>query len=578
MTLLLAYLAGVLTIATPCILPVLPFVLARADRPFSRAGLPMLLGLALAFAAVASLVAVAGGWAVQANHYGRIIALALMALFGVAMVSPALATRLMAPLVSIGAGLSRWAGPRAAAGDATLLSSVLLGIATGFVWAPCAGPVLGLILTAAALRGPGIDTSLLLLAYGLGAATSLAIALLLGRRLLVVARRSVRWSEGMRRVLGIGVIAGVAAIAFGLDTGALTRLSSTGTTLAERRLIAILPPARDMDLGPPAYAAVTGAAPRPLGALDDAGLWLNSKPLHVGDLRGKVVLVNFWTYSCINCLRILPHVRAWADKYRDRGLIVIGVHTPEFAFEKDSANVRAALGALGVPYPVATDNDFRIWRAFDNEAWPALYFIDAEGRVRHRLLGEGSFDQSERVLQALLAEAGSAGVPRDVVAVIGKGTQAETDGRDMRSPETYIGYAKADSFASGVVTRDAPAAYRTAAMLPLNRWGLAGSWTIGGEFATLSGPQGSISHRFHARDLHLVLGPPPGGRPIRFRVTIDGAAPGASHGSDVDAQGWGMLRDTRLYQLVRQGSPVADRTFRIDFEGAGVRAYAFTFG
>lgn len=575
----LAYLAGVLTIATPCIFPILPFVLARADEPFRRGALPMLLGLAFAFAAVASLAAVAGGWAVAANSYGRIAALALMTLFGLTMLFPALATRVMEPLTSLGSGLSSWIGPSVTAEDRTATSSMLLGVATGLLWAPCAGPVLGLILTGAALRGPSIETSLLLLTYGLGAATSLAAGMLLGGRLLAIAKQSARWGESLRRVLGAAVVAGAAMIWLGLDTGLLTRWSSVATNAVEQRLITTL-----QSEPAPAVSTVADAAPvtplsGPLRSLLGAKQWLNTQPLGEGDLRGKVVLVNFWTYSCINCLRALPHVRGWAEKYKDRGLVVVGVHTPEFAFEKDVANVGRATVSLGVGYPVAIDNAFGIWRAFGNNAWPALYFIGADGRVRHRVAGEGGYDQSERLIQQLLSEASGAPITSDIVPVAGEGAQAAADENNLGSSESYIGYAQATNFASpGGIWRDAPSSYRGVPMLRLNQWSLTGVWTIGSEFASLNGTTGSIAHRFHARDLHLVLGPATQGRPIRFRVKIDGAPPGADHGTDIDAEGWGSLQDDRLYQLVRQSGPVRDRTFEIEFFDAGVRAYAFTFG
>jgi cytochrome c biogenesis protein CcdA/thiol-disulfide isomerase/thioredoxin len=562
----LAYLAGLLTIATPCVLPVLPFVLARGDEPFRRGGLPMLLGLAFAFAAVASLASVAGGWAVDANRYGRIVALALMTLFGLTMVVPALAERLTQPIVSIGSRLLGWTGRRTMASGATAGSSMLLGVATGLVWAPCAGPVLGLILTGAALRGPSVETSLLLLTYGLGAATSLAAGLLFGRRLLALVRQSAPWGNGLRRILGTAVVAGAAVIWLGLDTGLLTRLSSIGTNIFEQRLIAAL-----------RYEPALDAAPG--DALFGARQWLNTQPLRRDDLRGKVVLVNFWTYSCINCLRALPHIRAWADRYKDRGLVVIGVHTPEFAFEKDVANVRRASLSLDVRYPVIVDNDFRIWRAFSNRAWPALYFIGADGRIRHHLLGEGRYDQSEQLIQRLLSEASGSAVAVETAGVVGEGPQAAADQRNLRSGETYIGYGQASNFASpGGFKKDVPFLYRAGSVLSLDSWSLAGEWTAGREYASLTGTSGSITHRFHARDLHLVLARSPRGLPVRFRVRIDGAPPGADHGVDVDAAGWGIVSEERLYQLIRQSGSVTDRTFEIEFFDAGVRAYAFTFG
>jgi cytochrome c biogenesis protein CcdA/thiol-disulfide isomerase/thioredoxin len=575
---IVSYLAGVLTIATPCIFPILPFVLARADEPFRRGGLPMLSGLAVSFATVASLAAVAGGWAVEGNRFGRTTALVVMGLFGLTMLLPDLAARLMLPVVSLGSELASRAGRRVTAYGTTVASSVILGIATGLIWAPCAGPILGLILTGAALNGPGIETSLLLLAYGVGAATSLAAGVLVGRRLFAIVRTSVRRGEGLRRILGAAVVAGAATIWLGLNTGPLTSWSSATMTDLEQNLL-------DYYRKEPALivrsarAAPAPALSGPLVSLLEAHQWLNAPPLQPADLRGKVVLVNFWTYSCINCLRMLPHVQAWAAKYKDRGLVVIGVQTPEFAFEKDVGNISNALVSLGVTYPVAVDNDFRIWRAFGNQAWPALYFIGEDGRIRHHAFGEGGYDDSERLIQRLLSEADGAPIARGTVEVGGKGPEAASDEADLRSPETYIGYAEATNFASpGGATEDLPKPYRTAATLPLDQWGLAGNWTVGSEFAALNETSGGITYRFHARDLNLVLAPSSQGSPIRFRIKIDDTPPGADHGFDVDAEGWGSVQQARLYQLVRQVGPVADRTFEIEFFDPGVRAYAFTFG
>jgi len=332
-------------------------------------------------------------------------------------------------------------------------------------------------------------------------------------------------------------------------------------------------------VGAAAHAAPDSTSSGPLAALLGARQWLNTQPLRAEDLRGKVVLVNFWTYSCINSLRALPYVREWAKKYGDDGLVVIGVQTPEFSFEKDVANVSKALVSLGVEYPVAIDNDFGIWRAFYNEAWPAFYFIGADGRVRHHVFGEGGYDDSERLIQKMLSEADGAPVASPIAAIDGKGPQAAADERDLRSHETYIGYAQAGNFVSpGGAEEDAPTLYRTVSAPLLNRWSLAGVWTVGGEFATLNEAPGRIAYRFHARDLHLVLAASSQDHPIRFRIKIDGAPPGADHGIDVDADGWGDVREDRMYQLVRQTMPVADRTFEIEFLDAGVRAYVFTFG
>ena len=596
----LAYLGGALTIVSPCILPVLPFVFARADRPFLRSGLPMLIGMAATFAAVATLAALAGGWAVEANEYGRDAALILLALFGLALLFPGVADRLARPFVALGARLSDKAGEGAADGGSTVVSSLVLGVATGFLWAPCAGPVLGLILTGAALEGASTKTSLLLLTFAAGAATSLALALLAGGRVFAAMKRSLGAGEWIRRGLGVAVIAAVAAIAVGLDTGFLTRISTASTAWLEQALLDRFKPETTpsvvmngpgMMTGGPAMTGgpgmmmkaepeeksdalpVEGAVP-PLAGVSE---WLNSPPLTREALEGKVVLIDFWTYSCINCLRAIPYVRAWSEKYKDQGLVVIGVHAPEFAFEKNVRNVRAAVGDLKIDYPVAIDNDYAIWRAFGNKYWPAHYFIDAEGRIRHHHFGEGDYEESERVIQQLLGEAGKT-VAGDVVAVNAAGAEAEADMANVGSPETYIGYDRAENFISpGGAVEDAGHVY-TAATPRLNEWALSGDWTIGKEDAVLNEKGGSIVYRFHARDLHLVLGPGPDGAPVRFRVTIDGAVPGSSHGVDVDADGRGIVTGQRLYQLIRQDGKVADHTFEIEFLDRGVQAYAFTFG
>lgn len=592
---LLAFLGGVLTIASPCILPVLPFVFARSDRPFLRSGLPLLAGMAVTFALVASLVAIGGGWAVAANQYGRTAALALLAAFGVALLFPALADRLTRPLVALGARLSQSA-EQSATGRRSVLPSFLLGIATGLLWAPCAGPILGLILTGAALQGASVKTALLLLAYAAGAATSLALALLVGGRVFQVMKRSLGAGEWVRRGLGAAVLVAVVAIALGLDTGFLTRASLANTASLEQGLLDRMNPdapamkpsvvmsgsanAMMMMSAKPAAAAKPEELPDEgdLPSLAGATQWLNSPPLTPEALRGKVVLVDFWTYSCINCLRAIPYVQAWAEKYKDQGLVVIGVHSPEFAFEKDVGNVRKAVADLEIAYPVAIDNDYAIWRAFRNQYWPAHYFIDADGVIRHHHFGEGDYDGSERVIQQLLAEAGRKNVSTSLVAVKAVGAEAAPDMRDVASPETYIGYVRAESFVSpGGAVRNAPHVY-AAGMPRLNEWGLDGNWTIDGEHARLNAPGGGIVYRFHARDLHLVLGPATADGSIRFRVTIDGMKPGDSHGADIDADGQGVVTGQRLYQLIRQAGPVGDHLFEIRFLDPGVDAYAFTFG
>jgi cytochrome c biogenesis protein CcdA/thiol-disulfide isomerase/thioredoxin len=599
--LVLAYLGGVLTIVSPCILPVLPFVFARTGQPFIKSGLPLLAGMAVTFALVASLAAVGGGWVVQVNQYGRWLALLFVALFGLTLLLPRVAERLTRPLVSAGSRLSEAAGqdnrPRPGA-------SFLIGVATGLLWAPCAGPILGLILTGAALQGASIATTLLLLAYAAGAATSLAAALLLGGKVFALMKRSIGTGEWIRRGLGALMLAGVAAIALGLDTGVLARLSTASTGGLEQALVGKLSGksananATMMAQIPAEEGAANGSMMAAGGAmkmaaktsgtlpvegqlplLDGAVQWLNSAPLDAQALKGKVVLVDFWTYSCINCLRTLPYIKAWAEKYRDQGLVVIGVHAPEFAFERDEGNVTKAMKELGINYPVAIDNDYKIWRAFNNEYWPAHYFADAQGRIRYHHFGEGDYAESERVIQQLLREAGAKTVADGLINADAKGVQQAPDMNQVLSPESYVGYQRAEHFVPDTsLVPDKVAAYTPPTRLALNDWSLGGQWNVGAERATAGASASRIVYRFHARDLHLVLGPGADGKPVRFKVLIDGQAPADAHGVDVAPDGSGRVTEQRLYQLVRQTDVVKDRTFSIEFLDPGVSAYAFTFG
>jgi hypothetical protein len=307
-------------------------------------------------------------------------------------------------------------------------------------------------------------------------------------------------------------------------------------------------------------------------SLDGATEWLNSERLSPAELRGRVIVINFWTLTCINWLRQEPYVRAWWQAYRGDGLVVIGIHTPEFSFEHEIDGVRQATRERGIDYPVAVDNDYEIWTAFDNHYWPALYFVDADGAIRDHHFGEGRYEQSERVIQRLL------GVEREIVSVEGLGVEAEADWDHLRTPETYLGYGRGDRFASPeTVALDVPRRYELPAPLRLNDWALAGDWTIGREYVVLDRTGGSIAYRFRARDAHLVLSP--GARePIPFRVLLDGEAPGRSHGADVDEEGNGLLDHGRLYQLVRQHDTVHERTLEITFGKPAAEAYAFTFG
>jgi hypothetical protein len=330
--------------------------------------------------------------------------------------------------------------------------------------------------------------------------------------------------------------------------------------------------------------AHSGAVPRlpiegELPPLDGATSWLNSQPLAARDLAGKVVLINFCTYTCINWQRQLPYVRAWAHKYKDRGLVVIGVHTPEFLFEHNIDNVRQSVKEISVDWPIAIDNDYAIWRAFDNHYWPALYVVDAKGRIRHHQFGEGGYEQSEKVMQQLLAETGKAVVSSELVAVDASGAEAAADWASLKSAENYLGYARTENFASpGGAVPNKPHVYAAPARLLLNQWALSGDWTMGKQAIALNRANGRIAYTFHARDLHLVMGPATHGASTRFRVLVDGHPPGAAHGTDIDEQGNGTVTEPRLYQLIRQPQPVADRQFEIEFLDSGVEGFAFTFG
>ncbi|HTB42375.1 MAG TPA: redoxin family protein [Acetobacteraceae bacterium] len=363
---------------------------------------------------------------------------------------------------------------------------------------------------------------------------------------------SERIKHGRRRFFGAAAAA-IAAIRLGKSTAARAQAASMKATG--------LPIEGDM---PP----LTGAT-----------AWINTSPLTSADLRGKVVLVEFWTYTCINWRRSHAYVRAWAEKYNEHGLTVIGVHTPEFPFEGEVENVRRAVQDMKISYPIAVDSDHAIWDAFQNNYWPAFYFVDAQGRIRHHQFGEGSYEQSEMIIQLLLVQAGSVGIGHELTTVNGQGFEAAADWADLRSPENYLGYDRTDNFSSaGGAVLGKSHDYAVPTRLTLNQWALSGDWTMESGFVAPNAAGGRIAYRFHARDLHLVMGSADPSKSIRFRITIDGAAPGTDHGLDVDAEGQGSVQEPRLYQLVRQSRPITDRTFEIEFLDAGSRAYDFTFG
>lgn len=565
--LILAYLGGVLTIFSPCVLPVIPFLFSQSDRSFRQSGLPMLLGMALSFATVAALSVIGGSWVVQANQWGRILALILFGVVGLSLIFASFAERLASPFVKLGSALQK----KANAGSG-FWSSLLIGASVGLLWAPCTGPILGLLLAGAALGHSPEKTFELLLVFGLGAATSLGVAVFASGQLLKTLKKALGAEVWIKRILGITVLCAVLAIALGWDTKLLAQFSYLNTNALEQTWV-------DQFHGKNQENSPVLFDEGPMPPLDGATLWLNSPPLSPESLRGKVVLVDFWTYSCINCLRTLPYLKTWYSKYHSRGLEIIGVHAPEFAFEKDPENVKKAVRELGISYPVALDNHLTIWRAFNNQYWPADYFIDAQGRIRHEHFGEGDYEESEKVIQELLDEAhpGTEDHLNPSVEIEGEGVEAPPS-RRIGSPETYLGYERTQGFASTPSLQPNQIQnYRDPSHLALNQWSLKGEWEISAQKAILHSRTGTLSFRFSARDLHLVIGTSTG-KSIPFRVTLDGAAPAADHGVDTDPHGNGQAKDHRLYQLIRQRGDQNEHLFKIEFLEPGAEVYAFTFG
>lgn len=561
--LILAYIGGVLTILSPCILPVLPFVFSQSDQPFRKSGLPLLVGMALTFTLVSSLAVVGGTRVAAANQWGRAAALVLLTFFAFSLIFPHLLEKALQPILRLGNRL----GSGRKTGSFT--GSFWIGVSTGLLWAPCAGPILGLILTGAALQQEAGQSITLLLAYSLGAASSLAAALFAGGRFLGRMKKYLKAERQVKTVFGVLILLGVAAIALNLDRTLLTSLSRARTESLESALLGHFQPPTQED-------SLVGQA---MPELEGATLWLNSEPLTKASLAGRVVLIDFWTYSCINCLRTLPYVKAWAEKYQAAGLTVLGVHAPEFAFEKDEDNVRRAVRELGIAYPVALDNDFKIWGAFKNRFWPAHYFVDRGGVIRRAHFGEGDYEESELTIRRLLAgeDAPMAG---PLAAINAQGVQAAGSEHED-SPETYVGYGRAENLLiDPVVKPNRREDYKRLTPARLNEWSLSGAWTVGAESATTAAAGARIAFRFKARDLHLVLGPAKENAQVRFKVLVDGQPLRDDHGLDTDGDGRGVLREHRLYQLIRtraEGS-IRERVFEIEFEDAGAQAYAFTFG
>ncbi|MDI3262135.1 MAG: redoxin domain-containing protein [Fulvimonas sp.] len=542
---MLIYVGGLLSLACPGLWLLLPFFgLAGTQTTFPRRGMPMLAGMTITATAMLYAGSRDGAWLPRIGLPLR--AFALIALAGTAL--RRLAARETSPLAA-----HRTGGPGRRA--------LALGAAMGLAWLPDASPMADLIRTSAAHEESAPVAIMILLTYVLGAASVLVLA----GELLVGIATAIRPSARLRRLGGALALAAAMLLVLRPAQG-----TASGESALERRLVDVLQAQSAQAAELPSRAAMP--------SLDGATAWLNSPPLDRAMLRGKVVLVDFWTYSCINCLRALPYVRAWYDKYKDHGLVVIGVHAPEFDFEKDPAHVRRTVRELGITYPVAIDDDYAIWNGFGNQYWPAHYFIDAQGIVRGRHHGEGDYARSEDTLRALLTEAGRRDLPAGYVQPRAQGAQAPDSQTPARSPETYLGHARAERFAGGRLLRDEAGDYHPPARLAVDEWALAGRWRVGAQSVTALAANDRILYRFRGRDLHLVLAPMADGRAVRFRITLDGKPPGADHGVDVDADGNGTVTTQRLYQLVRQHEGNGEREFAIEFLDPGVRAYAFTFG
>lgn len=624
--LILAYLGGVLTLLSPCILPVLPFIFTRNRQSFWQGTFPLLLGMALTFTVVALLATAGGAWAIHANIYGRFIALLALGLLGLSLCWPSLSHKIMSPLVQLGDKLHNRLQNNLYLLTHPFLLSFLIGVATGLLWTPCAGPILGLVLTSTIAQGISPFLFLLLFIYALGATSSLALILYASKRLSKVIKQTSRAEVWLQRILGIAIVLCVFIIMLGLERKPLAEFTFNMTSKWEQILLHRYYPDPEIpgnsqephargeicdaekvaleqitsrsgrsipfqwsgfqdlaDLLKPENAnASDSASTQPTDLPDLSGIeaWINTSPLTAAQLKGKVVLIDFWTYSCINCLRSLPYVRAWQKKYKDQGLVVIGVHTPEFAFEKNHSNVARAVEDLDIIYPVALDDNYTLWKELNNRYWPAHYFFDATGKLRHTHFGEGGYVQSEQVIQSLLAQRNGKMPTADMVKIHPHGKQAAPS-NEQHSAETYLGYGFRDSpqFVSiGGVVKDDDQEYSIAKKLRVNDWGLVGHWHINKEYAALLRPNGRIVYRFYARDLHLVAGPSLKNQSIRFRVTLDGAPPGKDHGADVNAQGEGHITEYRLYQLIRQEGNIRPRLFEIEFLDPSVQAFSFTFG
>ncbi len=576
---ILAAAAGVLTVASPCILPILPILLG-ASAPGGQRHRPfwIVLGLSASFALFGAAFAVFGSVLGLSNAALRYAAMAILLFFGLSLLWPRVWERAGSRIGALAQGLP---GANRLPAEQGRGAALLVGGSLGLVWAPCAGPILGIVLTLSAVQGSFSRSLLLLGGYALGAALPMLAIGYGGRELYRKIAPLGAWGECLRKVMGAATIVTVAALFFNLDTLLLARLPDAlfPAGRLEKRLAAGASgvPA-DGDSPPGIARASAGGTTLPvLGTMPEfakIAAWINSPPLTAAGLRGKVVLVDFWTYSCINCIRTLPHVTRWYEKYKDMGFTVVGVHTPEFSFEKDEANVRKAVARYGIRYPVALDDSYGTWTAYNNDAWPADYLFDARGRLREVHLGEGEYEATERAIASLLMEAKLLRAPLAVDRA-----KAGVDFSLIESPETYVGYRRAENFSSpGGEVPDLARNYAVPATLGLNGWALRGTWKIGAEAALLEAPGGGIRFRFKARELNLVMKGPREGAPAV--VLLDGMRiPAALRGADVGQDGGLVVGESRLYNLVRLPAGAArDHVFGIDIETPGVALYAFTFG
>ena len=567
----IVYLAGILTILSPCILPVLPFVFASTQKSFVKGALPLLLGMSVTFSAFSTLAIIGGEWVVGASQWGRGLALVFLSLFALALLFPAISEKLFAPAVNLGSKI----GVRHSTGDGPRFGpSLLIGISTGFLWAPCAGPILGLVLTGAAVQKNLVTSVILLLSYSAGASSSLALALVSGQKFLGSMKKALGVDQVVKKILGALVLVGVLVISFGWDQKILGPLSKIETVGLEEKLLGALASGKKPDSP---QAAQTGWPEFPQDLQ-----WFNSKPLTQKDLQGKVVLIDFWTYSCINCLHTLPAVKDWALKYKDQGLVVIGVHTPEFGFEKVPANVQKAIADLGVSYPVVLDNDYKIWNSFQNRYWPAHYFINRQGQVVDHHFGEGHYLESEEKIKELLMQP---------AGILGKALGAETAVQSrsrgpvapvqteasQATPETYLGLGKTHSLITVPKAQDEKVlVYKPIQLQHLHQWTVQGRWALQDTFAESKEKGDKLRIQFRGSSANIVLASE---RPQAFLVKVDGHVPQSWHGSDIDTEGRGHVSANRLYNILAKDSakPAAIHNLEIEFLAPGIQAYSLTF-